>query len=251
MIKTDLRRQLESLEKDKQTAMDRKTLDRSLNKLQQEGHCKLIHVGVPVATNCGRIRTMDVVLHPSLNDISPDLLSQICEKVRSSDNQIRNHQGSSKMKKSQEVPVLNGIQRLFTSSKLEDQSERVEAMRANGYVSARMVRAKLLHIFLWGYLTNSPGWNDAFSSGAHGYDRNNPHSTCKMIELETAIRTMPIELFLQVVGSTYKFEDMTEKCRTGTCLSVLSVQEYEHLMGTHATGRLSNLVKILRGLKVL
>lgn len=251
MIKTDLRRQLESLEKDKQTVMDRKTLDRSLNKLQQEGRCKLIHVGVPVATNCGRIRTMDVVLHPSLDKISPDLLSQICEKVRSSDMQIRNHQGSSKMKKSQEVPVLNGVQRLLTSSKLDDQTERVEAMRANGYVSARMVRAKLLHICLWGYLTKLPGWNNALSSGAHGYDQQNPHSTCKMIELETAIRTMPIELFLQVVGSTYKFEDMTEKCRTGMCLSVLSVQEYKHLMGTHATGRLSNLIKILRGLKVL
>lgn len=251
MIKTDLHRQLESLEKDKKTAMDRKTLDRSLNKLQREGCCKLIHVGVPVVTNCSRSRTMDVVLHPSLDDISPDLLSQICERVRSSDTQIRNHQGSSKLKKSQEVPILNGIQRILPSSKLEEQSERVEAMRSNGYVSARMVRTKLLHVFLWGYLTKSPGWNDALPSGVHGYDQKNPHSTCKLIELETAIRAMPIELFLQVVGSTYKFEDIAENCRMGMCLSDLSVQEYKHLMGTQATGRLSNLVQTLRGLKVL
>uniref|UniRef100_A0A161ZTH2 Uncharacterized protein n=1 Tax=Daucus carota subsp. sativus TaxID=79200 RepID=A0A161ZTH2_DAUCS len=251
MIKTDLHRQLESLEKDKKTAMDRKTLDRSLNKLQREGCCKLIHVGVPVVTNCSRSRTMDVVLHPSLDDISPDLLSQICERVRSSDTQIRNHQGSSKLKKSQEVPILNGIQRILPSSKLEEQSERVEAMRSNGYVSARMVRTKLLHVFLWGYLTKSPGWNDALPSGVHGYDQKNPHSTCKLIELETAIRAMPIELFLQVVGSTYKFEDIAENCRMGMCLSDLSVQEYKHLMGTQATGRLSNLVQTLRGLKLI
>lgn len=249
MIKAELHRHLESLDKDKQTTMDRKTLERSLNKLQQEGLCKLIHVGVPSVTNCGRSRTMDIVLHPSLDNISPELLSQIYERVRSFEMQIRNHQSSTKLKKSQEAPILDGVQRILTGAK-EDQSERIEAMRENGYVPAKMVRAKLLHVFFWNYLTKLPGWNDALSSGMHGYDQNNPHSTCKRIELDAAIRAMPLELFLQVVGSTMKVEDMTLKCRNGTCLSDLSVQEYKHLMGTQATARLSNLVQILRGLKV-
>lgn len=250
MIKAELHRYLESLDKDKQTTMDRKTLERSLNKLQQEGLCKLIHVGVPSVTNCGRSRTMDVVLHPSLDNISPELLSQIYERVRSFEMQIRNHQSSAKLKKCQEAPILDGVQRILTSAR-DDQSERIEAMRENGYVPAKMVRTKLLHIFLWHYLTKLPGWNDALSSGMHGYDQKNPHSTCKMIELDTAIKAMPLELYLQIVGSTIKFEDMTHKCRTGMCLSDLSVQEYKHLMGTQATSRLSNLIQILRGLKVL
>lgn len=251
MIKAELHRHLESLDKDKQTTMDRKTLERILNKLQQDGLCKLIHVGVPSVTNCGRSRTMDIVLHPSLDNISPELLSQIYERVRSFEMQIRNHQSSSaKLKKSQKAPILDDVQRIVTNAK-DDQSERIEAMRENGYVPAKMVRAKLLHVFFWRYLTKLPSWNDALSSGMHGYDRKNPHSTCKMIELDTAIKAMPLELFLQVVGSTMKIEDMTQKCRTGTCLSDLSVQEYKHLMGTQATARLSNLVQILRGLKLI
>ncbi|KAK1358500.1 B-block binding subunit of TFIIIC [Heracleum sosnowskyi] len=250
MIKAELHRHIESLDKDKQTTMDRKTLERSLNKLQQEGLCKLIHVGVPSVTNCGRSRTMDIVLHSSLDNISPELLSQIYERVRSFEMQIRNHQSSAKLKKSQEAPILDGVQRILANAK-DDQSERIEAMRENGYVPAKMVRAKLLHVFFWRYLTKLPGWNDALSSGMHGYDQKNPHSTCKMIELDTAIKAMPLELFLQVVGSTMKFEDMTQKCRSGTCLSDLSVEEYKHLMGNQATARLSNLVQILRGLKLI
>ncbi|WOG99122.1 hypothetical protein DCAR_0518470 [Daucus carota subsp. sativus] len=250
LIKAELHRHLESLDKDKQTTMDRKTLERSLNKLQREGLCKLIHVGVPAVTNCGRSRTMDIVLHPSLDNITPELLSQIYERVRSFEMQIRNHQSSAKLKKSQKAPILDGVQRILPSAK-DDQSERIEAMRENGYVIAKMVRAKLLHIFFWSHLTKLPGWSDALQSGMHGYDQKNPHSTCKMIELDTAIKAMPLELFLQVVGSTIKFENMTEKCRTGMCLSDLSVQEYEHLMGTQETARLSNLVQILRGLKLI
>lgn len=249
MIKADLHRQLESLEKDKHTMMDRKTLERSLNKLQQEGHCKCIRVGVPVVTNCGRSRTMDVVLHPSVNNVSPELLGQIYERVRSFDMQIRG-QGSSKLKKSREVPVLNGVQRILNNVKLDVQSERSEAMRANGFVLAKMVRTKLMHIFLWGYLKSLPCWNDALSSGKHGYDQNNPHSTCKMFELQAAIKAMPLELFLQVAGSTQNFEEMLEKCRNGLRLSDLPVEEYKHLMGTQATGRLSYIIDILRRLKV-
>ncbi|KAA8541644.1 hypothetical protein F0562_022796 [Nyssa sinensis] len=250
IIRAELRRQLESLEKDKHTMMDRRTLDRTLNKLQQEGHCKCIRVSVPVVTNCGRSRITEVVLHPSVHNVSPELLGEIHDRMRSFEMEIRG-QSSSRLKKGESVPVLNGVQRILNSAKLDVHAERSEAMRANGFILAKMVRTKLLHIFLWGYLSSSPGWDDAFSSGKHGYDLKNPHSTCKLFVLDAAIKAMPLELFLQVVGSTQKFEDMIEKCRIGLRLSDLSEQEYKHLMDTQATGRLSWIIDILRRLKLI
>lgn len=229
--------------------MDRKTLVRSLNKLQQEGQCKCIHISVPVISNCGRSRTTEVVLHPSVSKLSPELLGQIHERLRSFDIQSR-RQGSSRLKKGLSIPVLDSVQRIATSVQLDTQAEQAEARRANGYVLAKMVRTKLLHIFLWSYLSNSPGWDDLLSIDRTGHDMKNPHSTSKLFGLDAAIKAMPLELFLQVVGSTQKFEDLIDKCRKGLCLSDLPVQEYRCLMDTQATGRLSRLIDILRRLKV-
>ncbi|XP_011072578.1 uncharacterized protein LOC105157796 isoform X2 [Sesamum indicum] len=250
LIKPELHRRLESLEKKKNTMMDRKTLERSLNKLQQEGHCKCIHVSVPVVTNCGRSRTTEVVLHPSVYSVSPELLAQIHEKMRSFEIHVR-QQSYVRQKKGESVPMLHNVQRIPNSLRLDVQSERAEVMRANGFVLAKMVRTKLLHIFLWGWIRSSPGWNDGLSSNNHSYDLKNPHSSCKLFELDRAIRSMPLELFLQVVGSAQKFEDMVEKCRNGLLLCDLPMEEYKGLMDTRATGRLSWLIDILRRLKLI
>jgi len=59
-----------------------------------------------------------------------------------------------------------------------------------------------------------------------------------------------VELFLQVVGSTKKYEEMIDKCKMGLCLSDLPPNEYKCLMDTLATGRLSLVIDILRRLKV-
>lgn len=249
IIRSELRRELDSLEKDKQTMTDRKTLHRVLNKLQQEGHCKCISVSAPVVTNCGRSRITEVILQASL-DVTPELLGQIHERLRSFEMEIRN-QGLSRLKKDQSVPILDGVQRILKNANSDVQAENSEAMRANGFVLAKMVRTKLLHIYLWNYLTGSPGWSDALSSGKHGYDLKNPHSTCKLFSLDMAIKAMPFELFLQVVGSAQKFEDMVEKCRRGLYLSDLPDDEYKRMMNTRAIGRLSWIVDVLRRLKLI
>ncbi|KAM7483891.1 hypothetical protein LguiB_008474 [Lonicera macranthoides] len=127
IIKADLHRQLENLEKDKHTMMDRRTLERSLNKLQEEGHCKCIKVSVPVVSNCGRSRTTDVVLHPAFKDVSPELLVEIHDRVRSFDMEIRG-QGFSRLKKGHSLPVLDGVQRTTVDSGKPSQAERSEAM---------------------------------------------------------------------------------------------------------------------------
>lgn len=252
LIRFELHRLLESLknlEKEHKVQMDKKTLTRSLNKLQNDGQCKCISFAVPSVTNCGRKRMIDVILHPSVYD-AEDLSDLIHDKLRSTERQIRIQSSSQLKKDSKSIPVLNDVERIYTNVKTNIQAETAEAMKNNGFVLAKMVRAKLLHVFLWGYLTRLPGWDDVIV-GNHIHEKTNPHSTCKLFDLNEAIKAMPLELFLQVAGSTIKLESMVEKCSNGSCLSDLTVDEYKRLMGTRATGLISCLIDILRRLKLI
>ncbi|KAK9081515.1 hypothetical protein Syun_030839 [Stephania yunnanensis] len=250
ILTVELHKWVESLEKEKRTTMDRKTLTRTLNKLQQGGHCKCIQVEVPVITNCGRSRTIDVVVHRSLQTIPTDFKSQIHERFRAFEMQCR-ARGLARLKTEKSIPVLTNIKRTVNRSIPESQAVTAEAMRANGFIGAKMVRAKLLHNFLWNYLSTSPDWDDVLSDGRQGCGVKNPHSTCKLFSLDVAMKAMPLELFLQVVGSTHKFEDLVDLFNRGVALSDLSKQLYKSLMDTRATGRLSLIVDILRRLKLI
>ncbi|KAL4560145.1 hypothetical protein LXL04_032294 [Taraxacum kok-saghyz] len=250
LIKPELHRILESLDNldNKYTTMDRKTLERSLNKLQEEGHCKCISFAIPSVTNCGRKRPVEVILHPSVYK-AEDLSDRVHDKIRSFEKLIRNQclpQNSNA--KSKSIPVLDNVERI--STKKDSQSETFIAMRENGFVLAKMVRVKLLHVFLWGYLTSMPKWDDSIS-GDDVYEQKNPYSTCVLFELDAGIKAMPLELFLQVAGSPVKLDSMIEKCGNGIRLSDLPIQEYRALMDTRATARLSFLIDILRRLKLI
>ncbi|MFS7889982.1 putative tfc3, extended winged-helix domain-containing protein [Helianthus anomalus] len=157
-IQPELQRLLDSvnnLDKKQSTTMDKKTLDRSLNKLQKDGLCKCITFGVPSLTNIGRKRTVEVILHPSVYDAA-DLSDRVHDRLRLFEKQLRE-----------------------------------------------------------------------------------------------AVKAMPLELFLQVAGSSLLLESLVEKCRKGLRLSDLPVDEYRCLMDTRATGRISILIDILRRLKLI
>lgn len=248
-MKGELHRWIIDQETDKSTTTDRRTIIRSINKLQSEGHCKCIDINVPVVTNCGRTRITQVILHPSIETLSPQLLGEIHDKMRSFEAQSRGY-NSKKVRKRGPVPVLEGIQRIEHYMDSDIASIRSEAMRANGFVLAKMIRAKLLHSFLWDHLNCSDGSDGTSPSDIFVHDLNNPHTCYKPFLLEDAIRSIPIELFLQVVGSTKNFDDMLEKCKRGLSLVDLAPEEYKHLMDANATGRLSLIIDILRRLKV-
>lgn len=245
-MKSELHRWIIDHEIEKSTTTDRRTIFRSINKLQSEGLCKCIDINVPVVTNCGRTRITQVILHPSIESLSPQLTGEIHDKLRLFEAQSRGH-NLKKVKKKALVPVLEGIQRTQHYVESDIASARSEAMRANGFVLAKMIRAKLLHSFLWDYLNCSDGTS---SSEIFVHDPKNPHSSYKPFLLEDAIRSIPIELFLQVVGSTEKLDDMVEKCKRGLSLADLAPDEYKHLMDDSATRRLSRVIDILRRLKV-
>ncbi|XP_038903737.1 uncharacterized protein LOC120090216 isoform X2 [Benincasa hispida] len=250
ILKGELHRWIIDQETDKSTTTDRRTIFRSINKLQSEGHCKCIDINVPVVTNCGRTRITQVILHPSIETLSPQLLGEIHDKMRLFEAQSRGY-NSKKVKKRGLVPVLEGIQRIQHYMDSDIASIRSEAMRANGFVLAKMIRAKLLHSYLWDYLNCSDGSDGTSSSDMFVQDQNNPHSSYQPFLLEDAIRSIPIELFLQVVGSTKKFDDMLEKCKRGLSLADLALEEYKQLMDANATGRLSLIIDILRRLKLV
>lgn len=247
-MRGELYRWLVSFEKEKCTTMDRKTIDRMVNKLQKQGQCKCAYLEVPTVTNCRRTRSIQVVLHPSIQNLSPELISEIHDRMRSFEMLTRGH-GSSNQKNKQSVPVLDSVERIQSRLYSDVTATKSEAMRANGFVLAKMVRAKLLHCFLWDYLHSAPGCDHEFVSTSTS-DANSPHSSCRLFSLEEAIKAIPLELFLQVAGSTQKFDDMINKCKRGFCLTDLPHEEYKVLMDTQATGRLSVIIDILRRLKV-
>ncbi|XP_042430640.1 uncharacterized protein LOC122017169 [Zingiber officinale] len=248
VLVTELYRWLEELEKGKHTKMCRKTLTCILNKLQKQGLCKCIKVSIPIVTNFNRHRVTEVVLHPSIENLSPELLEKIYHKQRDFDMQIRKH-ASSRLRN--DIPVHKFASSKITSNVEDGKPIVLEAMRANGFVFARMVRAKLLHKFLWSYVRNSPSWHDAANSNHRWYDMKCPQSTCHIFLLHEAVKMMPLELFLQVVGSPKEIENMVEHCRLGLRLSDIPLSEYKNLVDDDATKRLSGIINILIRMKLL
>lgn len=247
----ELHRWLEEVENRKNIMMDRKTLSRMLQALQASGHCKCVMLSMPGLTNCGRQRTTEVVLLPSLV-IDPELLSKIHEQVRKFDMVSRGH-GVSRVKAKDSVPVLTGVPRMNISqvkriTKFDKQIDNSRSMQANGFIPAKMVRVRLLHYFLWGYVNGLPedGGYQRDGSGGSG----EVVGSCKIFGLSNAVQTMPLELFLQVVGSFLKIENVAEWCKEGLCLNDLPKEDVSILLDSNATGRLSWLVDVLRRLKV-
>ncbi|CAN0877955.1 SART-1 family protein DOT2, partial [Linum grandiflorum] len=234
LLRVVLHKWLISLEKDKGITMGRRTIDRILNKLQEEGHCRCVTFYVPSVTNCGRSRMAHVVLHPSIDSVLPE---QVYDKLREFEKHSR--QASSRCNDKDSFPVLSDVIRTQVPVDLDDQTAKSEAIRFNGFVLAKMVRAKLLYNVLWEFLRTSDGWDDILSSGL------------KVFSLQAAVKTIPLEVFLQVAGSTQKVDNLVEKCKLGLRLSDLPVEEYKSLMDTLASSRLSKVVDILRRLKLI
>ncbi|KAL1224110.1 hypothetical protein V5N11_031253 [Cardamine amara subsp. amara] len=243
VLRAELHKWLLSFEKDRSSKVDRKTIDRILNRLQQEGLCKCKCFNIPNVTNCGRNRSSVIVFHPSVQENTEDIAGEIHDRIRSFELGLRG-QNLSKRKSDEPIPILNDVQRGQANVDLDARASKSGAMRANGFVLAKMVRVKLLHCFLWDYFSSLPGWDNAFSS-IHDHEFEN------LFALEDAFRAMPLELFLQVVGSTQKADDMMKKCKQVMHLSELPSEEYKLLMDTLATGRLSMLIDILRRLKLI
>ncbi|KAK7264858.1 hypothetical protein RJT34_32471 [Clitoria ternatea] len=248
ILKPELNRWLNSLEKGKSMKLDRKTIDRILTKLQEQGQVKCITVHSPVITEYSRTKDCVVVVHPSIS-LSPEFFDEIQDRVRSFNNLVRS-KNTSNLKNDESIPVMDDIQK--NQSLSDGRGDKIEVLRANGFLLAKMIRAKLLHKFLWDCLHRSPSLNDGLSSKKCFYEQfDNPHSCSKLFSLEAAIKEIPVELFLQVVGSNEKYEEMLEKCKMGLCLSDLSPEEYKCLMDANATGRLSFVIDILRRLKLI
>ncbi|KAJ3680257.1 hypothetical protein LUZ60_016535 [Juncus effusus] len=246
VLAVELYKWLESSEKDKNTKMDRKTLIRSLNKLQQEGKCKNIKVSIPGLTNCTKSRLTDVILHPT-DLLSQDLLDEIQERHRKFEFENRRG-GIAKSKQTDSDSPVTVLPPNLTKPSIKSKEETnllLRKMRSNGYLLAKMVRAKLLHKFLWNYVSNLPGWNN------NKFDSDEAGPTYQLFEKEQAIKEMPLELFLQVVGYAGKIDDMVERCKNGVRLFELTLKEYESLMDNYANVRLSRIIDVLVRLKLI
>ncbi|KAM0848652.1 hypothetical protein ACQ4PT_054246 [Festuca glaucescens] len=243
VLKVELHKWLERLEKENGKMMDRKTLARTLNKLQQEGSCKCIKVSVPLVTNYTRSRLIDVILHSSVGELSPVLVDQIRTRQRNFDTETRSG-AAAKLKQNQHKTAIPGLR---ISRRVKDNKPLIlEAMHANGFIGAKMIWAKLFHKFLWVYVSGLPSCRMPFDYSKEGHHDKDLNQSCLLFSMAAAINEMPVELFLQVVGSAKKIDKMITKV-----LSDIPTKEYNQLMDTHAKGRLSRLINILDKLKLL
>lgn len=247
IISGELYRWLKELEKDKPTMMDRKTLSRTLSELKQDGLCKVSQIAIPPVTNFSRTRIMEVIYHPSINtdNISSHLFNQIYERYREFEFQIRSRESV----KSTEHPVtvVTGSKRSWDH--VDEKSEIFVSMCKNGYVLAKMVRVKLLHKFLWDYISSSSDWQNTLPSTSDDRNLKNHCKTCQFT-IDAAMKAMPLELFLQIVGCAKDIDGMVQKCRMGLRLMDLPLPDYKLLLDTHATARLSRIINVLLRLKV-
>ncbi|OAP16041.1 hypothetical protein AXX17_AT1G52580 [Arabidopsis thaliana] len=236
VLRVEFHKWLLTFEKGRSPKVDRKTIYRILDRLQDKGLCKCVGIRVPNVNDCDRSRCSVIVLHPSVQRLTRDIGNEIHDRIRSFELGFRS-QRSSKRESDKTVPVLNDVQRAMRASKSG-------AMRGKGVVLAKMVRVKLLHCFLWDYFSSLPGWDSA-SSSIHD------HISKNLFSLKDAFRAMPLQLFLQVVGSTQKADDIMKKYKQVMRLSELPNEEYKLLMDTRVIGILSMLIDILRRFKLI
>ncbi|CAL4946308.1 unnamed protein product [Urochloa decumbens] len=247
ILMVELHKWLRRLEKENGKLMDRKTLVRTLNKLQQEGTCKCIKVNVPVVTNYTGSRSVGVILNPSVRVMSPELVDQIRNRLRNFDSESRSG-AAAKLKQKRHVAAIFGLR---VQRRVKDKKTSIsEAIHSNGFIGAKMIRAKLLHKFLWIYVSGLPNWCNLFDCAKEGKHDENLNRSHQLFSITAAINEMPLELFLQVVGSA-KIDCMTTKCSLGKTLSEIPTNIYNQLMDTHAKGRLSRLINILDKLKLI
>lgn len=165
--RVELHRWIEESEREsgKDTMMDRKTLTRLLQKLQREGRVKVIALTMPGLTNCGRSRQSEVVLLPEVH-VEHDVLTQVHDRIRQFDMISRGY-GSSKVKAdASTVPVLTSVKQIYKGGKKKyipavlTEAEKSRTLSENGFIPAKMVRVRMLHVFLWSYVNDTSAYAD-------------------------------------------------------------------------------------------
>ncbi|XP_039053930.1 uncharacterized protein LOC120196117 [Hibiscus syriacus] len=250
VLRTELYRFLVNLEKDKGTTMDRKTVDKILQKLANEGQCKYIDLDIHEIMDTFVNRKVKVVLYPSIQSLSSEVIGVIRARIKSS-RKLAHGKTSFRKRNNNPVRLLDCVQitQIYDSS--NSLSLRTEAMRANGFIFGKMVKARLLHSYLWDYARGLSARGDVLSDGRQDNDLQKPYIIHNLFDMEGATKEIPLELFLQVVGSTVKVDNMREKFKKGVCLCDLSIQEYNDLNDASAIRRLSSIVTILQRLKLI
>ncbi|MCO5578626.1 hypothetical protein L7F22_032470 [Adiantum nelumboides] len=244
VLRSELHKWLEELECRTNSILDRKTVIRNLQRLEKQGRCKCILVSLPGVSNYGQMRTVDVVLLPSV-EVGPELLSEIYERQRAFDMQIRT-QGvcrRRKIKADIQVPTMSGLMRMPKTEVVD----KGGTLQDNGFICAKLVRCRMLHRFFWLFVTGDVD----NTSHAKAVLEQPTTTSSRIFSLLAAVQSMPLELFLQVIGSAKHIKGLTECCRRGMKLSDLPTREAEALLDINASGRVAWLVDILRRLKLL
>lgn len=238
--------------------LDRKTLSRVLQKMESKGLCKIMKLSIPGLTNYGRNRESEAILLPEV-EITTDFVKKLHERVRKFDAESRG-QGVSRAKSSLNVPVLTGVVKRIIHPKKPVVPViipvKLKSLQENGFIPAKMVRVRMFHYYLWSYVTGKFNLRDHVAEGKDGVsseadaDLGGESSKSTIFALASAVHAMPLELYLQIIGSTRSVERVSERCKEGIRLRDIPPEELKAIIEHNSSGRLSWLVDVLCRLQV-
>ncbi|GMH32860.1 hypothetical protein BSKO_00694 [Bryopsis sp. KO-2023] len=284
------------------TGPERKTVTRLVEKVVRLTGAKKVTVSV-LSKRGGAAKLMDVIVHPAVV-LNEALLKEIREVNCNFEKVIRQRAhikcwAQSRQALGEEIPVMDKITRLFPDRPkhgkktkrvvpIEGEGDAFAQMHDNGFITAKMIRAKLLHylicrmVGLGGFQPSPdllvdkkqhqlPAWTDPKYKLPTNGDENSEkfifasHHTYKetadvhigvnivVTDVEKGFKFtprhlwdfMPMELFLQIVGTTKKLEGLDQLCNQYQTMSELPEERQKEVIDSSSRGRLSDLLDIL------
>lgn len=134
--------------------LDSKLLNRTLTDLQTEGQIKGLIVTVPFAGDGSKSRPIEVVVR---SDFVPDhTFADFIGKRARADERLSRQDGiraQQQRAKAVTIPVMANVSRLTTEMKRRQVAENgldtLNALKYNGYLYSKVLRARALHLYIW------------------------------------------------------------------------------------------------------
>jgi len=234
--------------------MDKRTILRTATKLEQAGKLTIVKLNIPRMT--GTPMTKTLFLHPSLNKESPEVLKFI-ENIKD-----RVYFIGTAPAKPMANPIAHGItvERFSTTgikidpSQKESQIMGLAIAQQYGWINAKMIRAKLLHQFIWTYIHTSPSTTMPFVSGESFIDYNKNGG---IFPTKILFRQIPFSLYLKIIGLTTIRPEIDNfiKIPNVKNMTIENLPEYIRTIIFSSSGRfrrsLKQLIDILLQLQIL
>lgn len=221
--------------------MDRRTLKRLAETMEKYGKCRLITTRV--LRHTGSYEDRQFMIHPSLNLKSPELFDAIRECQRRIS--VYTHVPKPGIVENLEFDRIelptSELEQPATVEK-QDEAQGVSVAVSYGFLVAKFLRAKLLHMFLYDYAFQRVKMMSTEASTSNMPVSKNPWR----ISMDLLFYAMPLNLYLKIVGLTSVSKQFDEYLKAGHPLDVPISQLPTAIVQKIYRGQRGRLLRALR-----